>query len=158
MEMIINVLWKMMQSKYKIIQEIGIILWIKFKQRYLSYFSRIRLKLLNNLYSIDNRLNFHDFYVKEVIYNLKSLNERQIKFHIYDYYNDYGKNLSMYLVYDDVSYCRINFNKSDLPLSWGNDVFYFSKENKFVHKVILSDNSNFSITFKKLNVIIEDKK
>lgn len=151
----IDKFWSMIQSDNYFIQKIGFKKWDYFEKKYPDYSINLRRKLLKDFYSIYKKVNFHDFHIIDINCDFNVFQQSEIKLHLYDFHEDYDRNLRLWLIYRGVSNYSLNISSSKFAMTWGNDIFYTKSKEEYVHKIIFSDSSNINIAFKEVNVLIE---
>lgn len=143
--------WTMMNSKDKEIRETGIKRWQESTKVYAEYFNSIKNKLPKGFLKTYDKINFHDFQLSEINIKGQFDKDMEISLLLYDYYEDYGKDVYYQIIYSKVSKYMCDIY-SEYGLGWGYDEFELHENGIWEHRIICSNGAELEIAFKRIKV------
>ena len=153
MENEIGNFWEMLCSDNQEIQENGFRKWDEFKQRNPYYFDDIKKKLSKGFLKTYSKINLHDFYVLNLNWCIQPLKSTEIKLLLYDYHEDYGKDLYFNMIYRKVSEYSFNAKYAEPAMTWGNDIFESTEGGMLKHRILFCNGTNIEIVFKTISLV-----
>jgi len=146
--------WSMMDADDQDVQDEGFKKWFEFVGEHTQYVDTFKDYLPKRFYEIYRKTNFHDFKIIDVSYFSKPPRMTWVKLLIYDYFEDYGKDLYYNLVYRDVKEFQLSVSTTANNITWGYDILeLIDSSNILRHRIKFSDGASMNVVSKTINLI-----
>lgn len=146
--------WRMINTDDLKTSEAGYKKWKEYEQKYPHHFENIKEKFSKKFYKTFGKLILHDFLVVNIntsynpIYSKKS----EVRLLLYDYFEEYGKDIYFNLTYRNVETCVLHLPSIHSDLSWYDDIFEEIENNRLKHRIALINDAYIEITFKTISI------
>lgn len=145
--------WTMMQSTNDSIHNAGYRLWQEFAIKNPQYFTSLKEQIPKRFCETYQKLKLHDFRVLDIGCHSKQHRMTEIRLLLYDYHEDYGKNLFFNMIYQGVGEYYFSVKSTEFAMSWGYDIFEPLENGMLKHRILCSDRTSMEIAFKTISLI-----
>lgn len=131
--------WSMLCSEDEQIQYEGQCKRMQFFLENEDYFRRTNGLLPKDFAQIYKNMSFHDFQILEFHLDERQRHGAVVSIVVYDFHEDYGKNVIFKIVYEGVEEHSITINSNNHRLNWAYDIFEHCENGLWVHRIMCSD-------------------
>lgn len=146
--------WSLIISENELLNEKGWKKWDEFNELYPNYTDIFKSYLENDSYLMYTSINFHDFDIIEVNCSLDRKKAKEVSICIFDYFNDYKKNLFIRITYTNVVKYMADVKDIIYSVSWNNDIFEILDDKKIKHRILLSNGSSIEIVCESVDITV----
>jgi len=152
--------WAMIYSGDEEIREEGFDKWSEFNQNNPKYMETIKENFSKKFYEEYQGKVLHDFHVLnvDILCNTRPPRKTEIKLLIYDFHEEYGKDLYFYLRYTGVKSYSFHSPDMDIEASWYGDIFEVTADGMLKHRIALINDACIEITFKNIRMVKAKKR